>query len=96
MLWLDQDSPFPELKVESWPEATFLVGGGLVAVTSYLVRGLQLADLAIRSVQRFQTERAGIDDGTATEFDKVARNVVAAFPTGLDDLRGDAHRDWAP
>lgn len=96
MLWIDQDSPLPESKVEHWPEATFLVGGGPVVAPSHMVRGLQLADLAIWSVQRYQTKRAGFDDGTATAIDKVARNVVAGFPTGFDDLRGDAHADWAP
>ncbi len=96
MLWLDQDSPLAEPKVEHWPEATFLVGGGPVVAPSHLVRGLQIADLAIWSVQRFQTKRAGFDDGTATAIDEVASNVVADFPMGFDDLRGDAHADWAP
>ncbi len=96
MLWLDQDNPLAEPKVEHWSEATFLVGGGPVVAPSHLVRGLQLADLAIWSVQRFQTKRAGFDDGTATAIDTVARDVVARFPTGFDDLRGDAHADWAP
>ncbi len=96
MLWLDQDNALAEPKVEHWPEATFLIGGGPVVAPSHLVRGLQLADLAIWSVQRFQTKRAGFDDGTATAIDKVARDVVAGFPTGFDDLRGDAHPDWAP
>lgn len=95
MLWLDQDSALAGPKVEPWPEATFLVGGGPVVSPSHMVRGLQLADLAIWSVQRFQTKRAGFDDGSATEIDKVARNVLASFPTGLDDLRGDGHEDWA-
>lgn len=62
---------------------------------SHMVRGLQLADLAIWSMQRYQTKRAGFDDGTATAIDEVARNVVSGFPTGCDDLRGDAHPDWA-
>lgn len=96
MLWLDQDSPLAKPKVERWPEATFLVGGGPVAAPSQLVRGLQLADLAVWSVQRYQLKRAGFDKATATEFDELAMNVVAAFPAGFDDLRGDAHGDWAP
>ena len=96
MLWLDQDSSLAGPKVEHWPEATFLMGGGPVVAPSHMVRGLQLADLAIWSVQRFQTMRSGFDDGTATAIDKVARDVVAGFPTGFDDLRGDAHADWAP
>ncbi|GGN61494.1 hypothetical protein GCM10011349_44170 [Novosphingobium indicum] len=96
MLWLDQDSPIAGPKVEHWPEATFLVGGGPIIAPSQMVLGLQLADLAIWSVQRFQVMRAGFDDGTATAIDKVARDVVAGFPTGFDDLRGDAHADWAP
>lgn len=96
MLWLDQDNPLAEPKVEHWPEATFLVGGGPVVAPSHLVRGLQLADLAAWSVQRYQIRRASFDDGAVTEIDKVAMSVVAAFPTGFDDLRGDAHRDWAP
>lgn len=95
MLWLDQHSPLAGPKVEHWPEATFLVGGGPVLAPSHLVRGLQLADLAIWSVQRFQTRRARFDDGTATMIDKVARDVVASFPNGLEDLRGDANADWA-
>ena len=96
MLWLDQDSPLTGPKVEHWPEATFLVGGGPVVAPSHMVRGLQLADLAIWSVQRFQIMRPGFEDGTATAIDKVARDVVAGFPTGFDDLRGDAYPDWAP
>lgn len=96
MLWLDQDSPLAGPKVEHWPEATFLVGGGPVVAPSHMVRGLQLADLAIWSVQRFQIMRSGFDDGTATAIDKVARDVVAGFPTGFDDLRGDAYPHWAP
>ena len=95
MLWLDQDNPLAGPKVEHWPEATFLVGGGPIVAPSHMVRGLQLADLAIWSVQRFQVMRAGFDDGTATAIDKVAQDVVAGFPTGVDDLRGDAHADWA-
>jgi len=96
MLWLDQDSPLAGPKVEHWPEATFLVGGGPVVAPSHMVRGLQLADLAIWSVQRFQIMRSGFDDGTATVIDKVARDVVAGFRTGFDDLRGDAYPHWAP
>lgn len=95
MLWLDQDNPLAGPKVEHWPEATFLVGGGPIVAPSHMVRGLQLADLAIWSVQRFQVMRASFDDGTATAIDKVAQDVVADFPTGVDDLRGDAHADWA-
>ena len=96
MLWLDQDSPIAVPKVEQWPEAKFLIGGGPVASPSHLVRGLQLADLAVWSVQRFMLKRAGFEDETATAIDDVACEVVASFPTGIDDLRGDAHGDWAP
>lgn len=96
MLWLDQDSPQARPKVEQWPEATFLVGGGPIVAPSHMVRGLQLADLAVWSVQRFQVMRASFDNGSATAIDKVARDVVAGFPTGFDDLRGTAHADWAP
>lgn len=96
MLCLDQDRRLAGPKVENWPEATFLVGGGPLVAPSHMVRGLQLADLAIWSVQRFQIIRSRFDDGTATAIDKVARDVVANFPTGFDDLRGDAHLDWAP
>ena len=96
MLCLDQDTTIAGPKVEHWPEAEFLVGGGPIVSPSHLVRGLQLADLAVWSVQRFQTKRAGFDSRTATAIDKIACNVVATFPTGLDDLRGDDHADWAP
>jgi hypothetical protein len=96
MLWLDQDTPIAVPKVEHWPEAKFLIGGGPVASPSHLVRGLQLADLAAWSIQRFLLKRAGFDDETATAIDDVACEVVASFPTGIDDLRGDKHGDWAP
>lgn len=96
MLWLDQDSPITAPKVEHWPEAKFLIGGGPVASPSHLVRGLQLADLAVWSVQRFMLKRAGFEDETVTTIDDVACEVVASFPTGIDDLRGDKHGDWAP
>ena len=96
MLWLDQDRPVAAPQVEHWPEATFLVGGGPVVSPSHLTHGLQLADLAAWSVQRFMVKRAGFDDGTATPIDDLAMRVVASFPNGLEDLRGDRHPDWAP
>jgi len=96
MLWLDQDKPGAAPKIEKWPEATSLTGGGPIVAPSHLVSGLQLADLAVWSIQRFMTKRAGFDDGNATAFDAVAMRVVAEFPTGIDDLRGDGHADWAP
>lgn len=96
MLWLDQDKPGAAPKVEKWPDATFLTGGGPIVAPSHLVGGLQLADLAVWSIQRFMTKRAGFDDDSATVFDEVAMTVVAGFPTGIDDLRGDDHADWAP
>lgn len=96
MLWLDQDTPLTAPKRENWPEGDFLIGGGPIAAPSHLVRGLQLADLAAWSIQRFLTKRAGFDDGTASAFDAVAASVVAGFPSGLEDLRGEGSGDWAP
>lgn len=96
-LWLDQDAPLAVPQVEHWPEAAFLIAGGPVVAPSHLVSGLQVADLATWSVQRFMTKRAGYDDGSANEFDDIAAAVLAVFPTGLDDLRGNAFaEDWAP
>ena len=97
MLWLDQDKPICEAKVEDWPEARFLVGGGPIVAPSHSVSGLQVADLAAWSVQRYLVRRNRFDNDSASDFDHIALEVVAGFPGGLDDLRGDDYLyDWAP
>jgi hypothetical protein len=73
---LDQDKPLAQPVVEHWPEAAFLVGGGPVAARSTDVPGLQLADMAAWSINRMLCRRPCFDDGTATDFDRAALELV--------------------
>lgn len=89
---INQDSPLAAPKVEHRPEATFIFSCGPVMATSHLVCALQVADLVVWSVQRYLIRRANMDNGTATEIEMLARNVVAAFAIGFDDRGVDTQR----
>ena len=54
---MDQDKPLAEPVVEAWPEAAFLIGGGPVAARSVDVPGLQLADMAAWSINRYMCRK---------------------------------------
>lgn len=85
MVILDQDKPLAEPVVEHWPEAAFLVGGGSIAARSIDVPGLQLADMAAWSINRMLCRRPCFDDGTATDIDRAALQLVGNLD-GLGDL----------
>lgn len=82
---MDQDKPLAEPVIESWPEASFLVGGGPVAARSVEVPGLQLADMAAWSLNRYLCRRPSFVAGTATEIDRAALEVVGRLD-GLGNL----------
>lgn len=83
---MDQDRNLVEPVVEDWPEGRFLVGGGPIAARSVDVPGLQLADLAAWSINRMLRRRPCFDDGTATDVDRAALEVVGNLNGGLGDL----------
>lgn len=57
---------------------------------SHLVAGLQLADLVVCAAQRLIKRRGDFDDeGNAGAFENIARDVLAALPSPIEDLRGD-------
>lgn len=85
MVVLDQDKPLAEPVVEHWPEAAFLVGGGPIAARSIDVPGLQLADMAAWSINRMLCRRPCFDDGTATDIDRAALELVGNLD-GIGDL----------
>ena len=82
---IDQDKPLAEPVVEQWPEAVFLVGGGPIAARSIDVPGLQLADMAAWSINRMLCRRPCFDDGTATDVDRAALELVGNLD-GLGNL----------
>lgn len=82
---MDQDKPLSEPIVEDWSEAAFLVGGGPVAARSVDVPGLQLADMAAWSINRYMCRRPHLVAGSATELDKAALEVVGNL-SGLGNL----------
>lgn len=82
---LDQDKPLAKPVVEHWPEAAFLVGGGPIAARSIDVPGLQLADMAAWSINRMLCRRPCFDDGSATDIDRAALELVGNLD-GLGNL----------
>lgn len=83
---IDQDKPLAHPVIEHWPEASFLVGGGPIAACSKDVPGLQLADMAVWSINRMLCRRPCFDDGSATAFDHAALEVVGNLNGGFGDL----------
>lgn len=82
---MDQDKPLAEPVVENWPEAAFLIGGGPVAARSLDVPGLQLADMAAWSINRYMCRKLKVAAGNANEFDQAALEVVGNLD-GLGNL----------
>jgi hypothetical protein len=83
---MDQDKPLAGPVIEAWPEASFLVGGGPIAASSKDVPGLQLADMAVWSINRILCRRPAFDDGSATAVDRAALEVVGKMEGRLGDL----------